>query len=266
MHKFSASVSAVALAAFFASPALSADLKGDPTAADYTAPDRVNWTGLWLGALGGYQINTNEISYHDHDDKGSKSNDWKAGIDGLGSQGFMGELAIGFDKQLGDNFFVGVFAGANLDNSEWKAGLSSQNTPASPLYDYSAEVSFEKEWGGVLGGRLGFIHGKTSFVAGAGWAFGEMSKVHGSATAFGHAESGDLFKDQDTDLSGWFIQGDIEHSLGGGLFAVGTARYTDYGSMTLYSESDGKDSVRLELDRDEIAALAGLKYKFGFGN
>jgi hypothetical protein len=261
------STSTFALATiFFLTPALAADLGGskDPTSADYVAPDRVNWTGLWLGALGGYQINTNELSYHDHDDKGEYANDWKAGIDGLGSQGFMGELAIGFDKQLGDNFFVGVFAGANLDNSEWKAGLSSQNT--IPGYDYSAEVSFEKEWGGVLGGRVGFIHGKTSFALGGGWAFGEMSKVHGSASAFGHTESGDLFKDQDTDLSGWFIQGDIEHALGGGLFAVGTARYTDYGSMTLYSESDGKDSIGLELDRDEIAALAGLKYKFGFGN
>jgi hypothetical protein len=261
------SISTLAVAAFFAAGANAADLgtKGDPTAADYTAPDRVNWTGLWLGALGGYQINTNELSYHDHDDKGERSNDWKAGIDGLGSQGFMGELAIGFDKQITENVFVGVFAGANLDNSEWKAGLSSANTPASP-WDYSAEVSFEKEWGGVLGGRVGFIHGKTSFAVGGGWAFGEMSKAHGSATAFGVTESGDLFEDQETDLSGWFVQGDIDHSLGGGLFATGTARYTDSGSTTLFSESDGGDSVRLELDRDELAALVGLKYKFGFGN
>ncbi len=54
MHKFSASVSAVALAAFFASPALSADLKGDPTSADYVAPDRVNFSGFYIGARLGY--------------------------------------------------------------------------------------------------------------------------------------------------------------------------------------------------------------------
>lgn len=261
---------AVSILALSSAGALAADLRGSSvkdTPSHYAPESKsgVSWTGLWIAAMGGYQINTNELSYHDHHEKGDYANDWKAGIDGLGSQGFMGELGVGFDKQIGGNVFLGVLAGVNIDNSEWKAGLSSTNTPTVPGYDYGAEVSFEKEWGGVLGARVGLVHGKTAFAIGGGWAFGEMGKAHGSASAGGETESGDLFKDQETDLSGWFVQGDVEHSLGGGLFATFTGRYTDYGSIDLFSESEEGQSVSLKLDRDELAALAGLKYKIGFG-
>jgi hypothetical protein len=92
-----------------------------------------------------------------------------------------------------------------------------------------------------------------------------MSKVHGSASVGDESVSGDLFKDQETDLSGWFAQGDIEHDLGNGLFAAFTGRYVDYGSIDLFSEAEDGRSVKLGLDRDELIALAGLRYKFGFG-
>ena len=124
----------------------------------------------------------------------------------------------------------------------------------------------DREWGGLVGPRIGFISGRTSFAIAGGWAFGEMSKLHFSETETGSpAFEADLFPKQDTDLNGWFVQGDIDHQIDGGLFVNLTARYVDYGSLTLGEQKFNDGFEKLEIDRDDLQALVGLKYKFGFG-
>ncbi len=57
------STTLVSLAALFlASPALSADLKGDPTSADYVAERPFSWTGLYIGGRFGYGNANHELS------------------------------------------------------------------------------------------------------------------------------------------------------------------------------------------------------------
>lgn len=286
-----ASASTAILVAFLATSAHAADvyhqggsLKDEPTPADYQENVNRSFAGLWVGAFGGYQINTNNLSYSDHFDykEGrTKSNDWTSETDGLGSQGFTGELGIGYDRMINHSVFVGVFAGVNVDNSEFTERQSSVNTPIDS-YANGKDSSFEKEWGGVLGGRVGIVRGNTAFALGGGWAFGEMGMLQKGSFKGDKSESGDAYKDQDTDLNGWFVQGDIEHSLGGGLYAVATARYTDYGALELAggdytcgsgtrpvtcpSSAHGSGSTKTELDRDELTAMVGLKYKLGLGN
>jgi hypothetical protein len=269
-------LAALAVAALLGAGAAQAADPFDRNSEAYDGPTQAtrNWTGLWVGAFGGYQINTNELNYSDHleggKDEETWSNDRTAVIDGLGSQGFMGELGIGFDKQLNRNLLIGVLAGFNIDDSQFKARIASENTPGG--LQNSAEASFEKEWGGVLGGRIGLIHGQTLFSVGGGWAFGKIGAVKGKPSEGELSESGNLFKGQETDLSGWFVQGDIEHRIDGGLYATVTGRYTNYGSINLAGEDyetdcpPGAGHASLDLNRDELAAMVGLKYKIGVGD
>jgi outer membrane immunogenic protein len=105
MHKFSASVSAVALAAFFASPALSADLKGgDPTSSDYHS--KPAFEGLGIGINGGGQF-TN-IDVYDQ-------------FDGIGADGLVGGAHAEYLFALGQ-FRVGPYIDGGFSNVNTEIG------------------------------------------------------------------------------------------------------------------------------------------------
>src|SRR5688572_11148422 len=150
MAKF-LSTSAVALASvFFANSALATDLggKGDPTSASYV--ENKTWTGVYLGALGGYQFSNSVLNYDENcfNDLGETVYGTSASVDGLGADGLFGELQIGFDKQVGTRIVLGAFAGANLNDGEFTVDASQTfggSTTSANL------LTVSQEWGGVLG-------------------------------------------------------------------------------------------------------------------
>lgn len=235
--------------------------QGDNTAAPHS------WTGLWLGAVGGYQFSNSQFdsAFRAIDDEDGDVGGIGSSFDGKGAEGLFGEVQLGFDKQIGQRTVVGVFGGYNLSDAEHSQSFSWD----SPDDSGSANLlSFEQEWGGVLGARVGVLKSQdTMFYVAGGWAFGEMGELKSD-----FAEGGDAFPNQETDLSGWFGEIGMEsrvRELGDNVYFTVAGRYTDYSAITLDSNSDvggcrsDTCSYNLELDHDTLAVMVGLKAKLG---
>lgn len=256
------------VAAFVASMGLTsaqaADIYGGAsTKDDYSAPRR-NWNGLWIAALGGYQMSREEVSggVQDGDDFANVV------IDGLADGGLTGEVQIGFDREVvPGRITLGAFAGYNITDSQFSVDFSSSAPAASGLDDVNV-LTYEQDWGGVLGAQIGFIKSQdTIFRIGAGWAFGEMTPVTtGIPGGLGTAINNEL-ADQDTDLSGWFVQGSMDTRLSEvseNLTLKMIVRYTDYGDRNLTNGECGIEcSYSIDTSRDRVDALIGLSYTLG---
>lgn len=220
-----------------------------------------NWNGLWVAALGGYQMSRNEVTGRaDWDKDKSDPGFAQLVIDGLADGGLTGEAQVGFDHEVVANrITLGVFAGYNISDASFETDFSS-----SALNSNFSVLSFEQDWGGVLGGRVGFIKSQdTAFFLGAGWAFGEMSPVNSDFKGVN-----DFLADQDTDLSGWFVQAEMEtrvREVSDNLKLKMLVRYTDYGDMNLANGTDcgGSCSYSIDMSRDRVDALVGLSYTLG---
>lgn len=258
------STSAVALATIFSlSQAGAADLDRvtDPTSiASESGP---SWSGVYLGALGGYQFSNSALSY----DEKCFENDVETynasfGVNGLGADGLFGELQLGVDKQVTTRIVVGAFAGVNVNDSEFVVDASSQII-GNPSIGGDV-LTFSQEWGGVLGARAGWLTtANTMLYVGGGWAFGEMNKIE-----FKGIEAA---PDQDTDLSGYFLEIGMESRLAENVYFTVAGRYTDYGSITLAKGIDTEGCCdelhqNLELDHETLAVMAGLKVKLNTGS
>lgn len=268
-------------AAFLSLPATAsaADIYGrdntTPQDAYQQAAPSHSWTGLWLGAVGGYQFSNSAVDFNAKEVQGDEGSEtvplggteksFGLSLDGLGAEGFFGEAQLGYDKQIGQRTVVGVFGGFNLNNAEFSLDASAFNAWDDPQSESANILSFEQEWGGVLGARVGLLKSQdTMFYLAGGWAFGEMGEVKSGGAP--------VFADQETDLSGWFGEVGMESripELGNNVYLTVAGRYTDYGAITLDSNSDvggcGNDtcSYNLELDHDTLAVMVGLKAKLG---
>jgi outer membrane immunogenic protein len=152
MTKLSASVSTVALAAFFASPALSADLgkTSDPTSSEYVAPA---FQGLGIGINGGGQF-TN-IDVYDQ-------------FDGIGADGLVGGAHAEYLFALGQ-FRVGPY----IDG-----GFSNVNT------DIGGVDLLNQDWyfgGGVKAGII--VYGSTLIYGKVGYEISKWSILDDEADA-----------------------------------------------------------------------------------
>lgn len=258
------SISAVTLASvFFASPALSADLRGsnttDPTSVASEQP--VAWTGVWAALEGGALFGNDKLSAEYFDDHGPDHGASLGGsIDGLGSSGLFGEASLGFDKQMG-RVVLGVFAGINIDDSEFVAEVHGSHEDDGA----GAEVTFSKKWGGVVGARAGFLVTANTLVYGeGGYAFGEMEKLSFSAHETGEdSVAGEVFPKQDTDLSGYFVGAGVESALGSGWFVRASGRYVKYDDLNLFSVAEDGDTFSISQEREELIAKAGVVFKVG---
>ncbi len=263
MSKFSAtSIIAIAVG-IFANSASAADLRGnnttDPTSTASEQP--VAWTGVWAALEGGALFGNDKLSAEYFDDHGPDHGASLGGsIDGLGSSGLFGEASLGFDKQMG-RVVLGVFAGINIDDSEFVAEVHASHKDDGA----GAEVAFSKKWGGVLGARAGFLLTSHTLLYGeGGYAFGEMEKLTFSAhETGGDSVSGEIFPKQDTDLKGYFAGAGIESALGSGWFARASGRYVKYDDLNLFSVAEDGDSFSLSQKREEGIAKAGVVYKIG---
>ncbi len=270
------SISTIAVASFLATSASAADLgRGtvtDPTSVASEQPSR-SWSGVYLGALGGYQFSNSALNYDADcfDDVGERVEGASIGVDGLGAEGLFGEIQLGFDKQVGTRLVLGAFAGLNLNDGEFEID-ASRFVEGVPAATGSASIlTFSQEWGGVLGARAGFLTTQNTmlYVAG-GWAFGELSDLESGIVGGPSGTGGKLFNKQETDLNGYFVELGMETRISENVFFTVAGRYTDYGAITLAERSSddccGTLDEKLELDHDTLAVMAGLKIKLNSDN
>lgn len=121
-----------------------------------------NWSGLYLGVGGGYQVSDTELSVPG----GSL-------INGISGRGWAGDARLGYDWQFsGSPFVVGVFGGYSIGDVE------------SDVFNGAATATLTQTWN--VGGRLGFVlPTKTMLYGGAAWqrAEGKLGgALSGSAT------------------------------------------------------------------------------------
>lgn len=253
-------IAALAIALMSSGAAYGADIY-NPSTKDapggYSAAT-ANWTGLWIGALGGIAFGSNKLNYDQSQEYGEGySQHGGIEVDGLSDRNLFGELQLGGDYQLG-NIVFGAFGGLNMGTGEFKASMSGGDSEGESFG--SAELTFSQKWGGVVGPRIGYARGKTLIYAAGGVAFGEMEKVKASVSDGDESVSGDVFAEQETDLFGWFGELGVEHKLNENIAFKLAGRYTDFGKIDLAKRSDEGYSDKLTLDRDTLVIVGGLTF------
>jgi outer membrane immunogenic protein len=222
-----ASVSAVALAGF-ATAASAADMGRRPVYKAEPAPMAhvYNWTGLYIGAHGGWAWG----------DVGGLD------VDG----GFIGGQ-IGFNWQApGSPFVFGVefdSAWANIEGSAVIPGVVGA----------ASEIDYQ----GSLRGRIGYAFGPALLYAtgGLAWMHNDVAIAAVVAPGFvvGAADDNTHF--------GWTIGAGLEYAFAPNWSAKVEYLYADYGAETYFSGVAGG----LDLDAQTHTVKVGLNYRFGWG-
>lgn len=244
-------LAALGLALISSSAALAADpfdRKGGSTkeVRVETAAER-SWTGLWLGAFGGYTITNTELSLDSVHNFGPEPvhTNW-GGLDGLGGEGFFGEAQVGFDKQVGERFVIGALGGVGISNSE----TTISGPGGMGVLSVQEDISY------LVGGRLGYLVNRDNMVYVAGgyrWV------------DVGITGDGDSIEET---FEGLFGEVGLESHIGGNAYLRVAGRYTAFDDKT-FSDRDGAlDNCwnELNVEPGKLEAMVGLTFKLGGGN
>ena len=166
-------------------------------------------------------------------------------FDGLGGEGFLGTVGIGYDKQR-DNLIFGVFADFDFTSieSELSAFGASVDLPVDYVINVGLRIGFETTPDTML-----FVSGGYSHLS-----MGDLE--FGGATIF---EPGDF--------DGFFIGGGMESRLSQNLFGRVEYRYSDYGGNDYFggileiepSTHVGRFTVSYKFNRNPIPDAEPLK-------
>ncbi|MBY0227608.1 MAG: outer membrane beta-barrel protein [Hyphomicrobium sp.] len=156
--------------------------------------------------------------------------------DDIGADDVIGSVSLGYDRQIGSAFVLGVFG-------DYSFGDLSSNLSLTAASNLDLEVS--NMW--AVGGRIGVL-------------VTDAMMVYANA---GYTEADLDFEGADFDLDGYFVGGGIEQALGRGFFMKLEYRYADYGSTRLFESSSLCCSETLNTDTDVHSFRVGINYKFG---
>jgi outer membrane immunogenic protein len=130
-----------------AGSAFAADISQDtytpPPDVTYDPAPAFTWTGLYLGALGGYDWGHADTDNGDFD-----------------ADGWRGGLFTGYNFQLNNNVVVGVEGDVTYGNTEGDGGVGP--------------TSVENDWNGTLRGRLGYAIDRFMIYGTGGLAVGNV--------------------------------------------------------------------------------------------
>ncbi|WP_395446975.1 outer membrane protein [Aminobacter sp. UC22_36] len=190
------------------------------TAATFSAP-AYNWSGFYIGGSAGAGAMLTDAS--------------DSGFIPLSGDGVFGELSVGYDHQIGENWVVGLVADARY------GGISSS------LAFLSGELEFKADYGFDLLARVGLKMSDATLayaLAGYGWQNFELS-------ASGLGPSMEL----DDSASGFVVGGGFEVAISEKTAVNLEYRYSKYGDLDF-------DTGFVQLEPSSHTVRVGAKYKF----
>jgi opacity protein-like surface antigen len=220
-----------ALLSLLATPAAAADLG----AKDYdTTPlmPVTQWTGLYLGASIGAAATIGTV------DAGIGANNLT--IDGLGAQGVLGSVTVGYDYHAPMSKFVaGPYASYAFGAQTWE--LSSN-------FGLAASAELTNQWSAGLKGGYLLTAGILTYAK-FGYAGADLN-VSTTPT---------LANVKSPSFKGWELGTGVEMSMGNGLFVNSEYTYTSYRNANLYDVG----GINVGVGVDEHRFMTGFVYKIG---
>jgi outer membrane immunogenic protein len=236
-----------------------------------------NWSGLYLGAHGGYAWGEHEGTGTYTDNTGAyKILDPEVGS--LDVEGALGGGQIGFNIQRGA-FVFGLEGDASWLNADGEGSFASDANDNGTA-DYTWNIKTEAEWLATLRGRLGilvsprFLVYGTGGIAWAGVSSDEKVTCHAEQCLLGNNPTTVLASSSET-ATGWVVGAGAEW-----MFAPNWSLKTEWQHMqfddldtqfvgTAYPDNDPQpkmtgytnDSFPGSLSIDTIKV--GINYKFG---
>jgi outer membrane immunogenic protein len=214
----------------------------DGPAADISSGPGVNWSGVYIGAHGGYGNANHEVSadvdFSDGEEGSSTHNLFN--LDGINSRGFVGGIDAGADVASGGWVF-GVLGGYSFSNME--SSLS--------VFDGEGKWTLAKQGEWYLGGRVGRVVAPRTMVY-----------LLAAYTQTEYELSGTFLDEKPSQsYSGIKAGTGIEYALSNNVFLGLQYDHDFYGKQDWINEDGFK--VTDNLDEDKIQAT--FKIKFGGG-
>jgi outer membrane immunogenic protein len=197
-----------------------------------------NWSGLYVGVGVGVGAVVHGLELEAFDTS-------LAELNGIGGDGFFGELSIGYDYMVSPRFVIGAFADAHYGNI-------GPELSASPLID----ADLTNVYGFDVGGRVGYVLNPTTLgyvLAGYAWQHFELDgNLFGTAFDF------------EEDRDGYVLGVGMETVISGGWTLKGEYRYSYYGNDTVASfPFIGDFEADLNVEPSVHTFTVGANYRFG---
>ena len=197
-----------------------------------------NWSGFYVGA--GIGVGT---SVHGIGIDGAPDVLEDAFFNGIGGEGFFGEVSIGYDYMVSPRFLIGGFADFHFGNIGPEIDLGGGSIELTNQYGFDA------------GARVGYLFNPTTlgYVLG-GYAW-QRFKLDGDGGI-----------DFEEDRGGYVLGVGMETVLTGAWTLRTEYRYSYYGDDTVLSFDDGDDFTEIFVEPSTHTFHLGVNYKFGADN
>jgi outer membrane immunogenic protein len=192
---------------------------GGSTAVGFATP-AYHWTGFYVGLAGGAGAIVHDVTIPA-----------TATFNGIGGEGVLGELSVGYDYEFANGFVAGVMADARLSNLE--------TTLTAPGFGASVEA----DYGFDILARLGMKVNDATLA----YLLGGYSWQNFDVTVPG------LASDLDWDSSGFSVGGGLETAMSDRLSVNVEYRYSQYNDESFFGV--------VSLEPSMHTVRAGVKWK-----
>lgn len=218
----------------------------------FKAPEAPIWSGIYLGAAGGYgQANTRDDYSEDVD-----GDVFSSSFSGQAAQGGLVRFILGADRQIKEKFVLGAFVDFDWTDISQNFKATSGGIDDGPIND---ELTMEWQWS--IGGRAGYLFTPTTmlyFLAG-------FTQAHFKSDGWYdiYADNGDFLPGKSSVTFNGFVAGfGMETLIGHGLFVRGEMRYSEFDGQTINSGVLDGDTYTDSEHPNLLTGVLGLTYKF----